>query len=110
MKCFNHHDRDAFGEDYFTGKGLCLECMEEYKGIIIEKNNEFSKKAAERHLKMVSGNFSASRIFYYVFLIMGIISTLVGVLSFNTLKPDFGLFLSGLFFLILSFGYRKFIK
>ena len=110
MKCYNHHDRDAFGEDYFTGKGLCLECMEEYKGIIIEKNNEFSKKAVERHLKMIIGNSSAPKIFYYVFLIMGIISTLAGVLSFTTPKSDFGLLVSGLFFLILSFGYKKYIK
>lgn len=47
MKCYNHHDRDAFGINIVTGKALCLECMEEYKGMIIEKNSEFSKNAVE---------------------------------------------------------------
>ena len=37
MKCFNHHDKDAFGIDMITGKALCLECLETYKGRIIEK-------------------------------------------------------------------------
>lgn len=41
MKCFNHHDRDAFGIDIITGKGLCLECLEENKGFIIEKIAKF---------------------------------------------------------------------
>lgn len=27
MKCYNHHDRDAFGICTVCGKGLCLECM-----------------------------------------------------------------------------------
>ena len=27
MKCYNHHDRDAFGICSVCGKGLCLECM-----------------------------------------------------------------------------------
>lgn len=28
MKCYNHHDRDAFGICRVCGKGLCLECMD----------------------------------------------------------------------------------
>lgn len=27
MKCYNHHERDAFGICSVCGKGLCLECM-----------------------------------------------------------------------------------
>lgn len=27
MKCYYHHDRDAFGVCKVCGKGLCLECM-----------------------------------------------------------------------------------
>ncbi len=30
MKCFNHHDRDAFGICKTCGKALCLECMALY--------------------------------------------------------------------------------
>ena len=30
MKCYNHHERDAFGIDMITGKVLCLECLETY--------------------------------------------------------------------------------
>ena len=28
MKCYNHHDRDAFAVCSTCGKGLCLECAE----------------------------------------------------------------------------------
>ena len=31
MKCYNHHDRDAFAVCKACGKALCLECAEEYK-------------------------------------------------------------------------------
>ena len=29
MKCYNHHDRDAFGICKSCGKGLCLDCLKE---------------------------------------------------------------------------------
>lgn len=29
MKCYYHHDRDAFGICKNCGKGLCLECMDD---------------------------------------------------------------------------------
>lgn len=35
MKCFNHHDRDAFGICAVCGKGLCLECMQSLGNKII---------------------------------------------------------------------------
>ena len=58
MKCFNHNNRDAFGVDVITGKGLCLECLEEYKNYIIEKDNKFSKcKVNEMVLKPVKSTF-----------------------------------------------------
>lgn len=40
MKCFNHHDRDAFAVCTTCGKGLCLECMKEENGKIVCKNNK----------------------------------------------------------------------
>ena len=75
MKCYNHYDRDAFGINIVTGKALCLECMEEYKGIIVEKNSEFSKNAVEKILtgyKTIEDSKSIMKIGYIIFLIIGI--------------------------------------
>lgn len=44
MKCYNHHDRDAFGICKVCGKGLCLECLKEDKGVIICNNAVCSDK------------------------------------------------------------------
>lgn len=40
MKCYNHHERDAFGICKVCGKGLCLECMKNESGIIACKNDK----------------------------------------------------------------------
>lgn len=40
MKCYNHHDRDAFGICTVCGKGLCLECMGTKQGSVICKNDK----------------------------------------------------------------------
>ncbi len=40
MKCFNHHDRDAFGICSVCGKGLCLECMQSLGNKIICKDKK----------------------------------------------------------------------
>ncbi len=39
MKCYNHHDRDAFGVCTVCGKGLCLECMKQDSKDVRCKNN-----------------------------------------------------------------------
>ncbi len=39
MKCYNHHDRDAFAVCKACGKALCLECAEEYKNEFICKDS-----------------------------------------------------------------------
>ena len=42
MKCYNHHDRDAFAVCKSCGKALCLECAEEYKNTLTyEKNDDY---------------------------------------------------------------------
>lgn len=54
MKCYNHHDRDAFGICVHCGKGLCLECMkEDDNGLIFCKNNEICSKIY-KHCKLCS--------------------------------------------------------
>lgn len=40
MKCFNHHDRDAFAVCKACGKALCLECAEEYKNSYVCKDSK----------------------------------------------------------------------
>lgn len=47
MKCFNHHDRDAFAVCKSCGKALCLECLEEYKGNYICKNSKRCRHIAD---------------------------------------------------------------
>lgn len=39
MKCYNHHDRDAFGICKICGKGLCLECMDKNDEAVVCANN-----------------------------------------------------------------------
>ena len=39
MKCYNHHDRDAFVVCKACGKALCLECAEQYKNEFICKDS-----------------------------------------------------------------------
>lgn len=39
MKCYNHHDRDAFAVCKACGKALCLECAEQYKNEFICKDS-----------------------------------------------------------------------
>ena len=76
MKCFYHNDRDAFGVDAVTGKGLCLECLEEYNGFIIDKNSRISKQGA-RHWTDVYTKFNklnrvAGILFGILFAVMGL--------------------------------------
>ena len=47
MKCYNHHDRDAFAVCKACGKALCLECAEEYKGFYICKDSKDCRHVAD---------------------------------------------------------------
>ncbi len=48
MKCYNHHDRDAFGICKACGKALCLECMKEENGVIVCNNSLNCLKILDR--------------------------------------------------------------
>ena len=103
MKCYNHHDRDAFGTAFLSGKGLCLECMEEYQGIIIEKNDEIAKKVADKMLGSYSLIGSYKKDSFLKTLIIGIIFILFGILLYFD-KHELNLLLFiGIFFIIFSF-------
>ena len=41
MKCYNHHDRDAFGICQSCGKALCLECMNTEVETVVCKNSVY---------------------------------------------------------------------
>ena len=47
MKCYNHHDRDAFAVCKSCGKALCLECAEDYKGFYICRGSDKCKHIAD---------------------------------------------------------------
>lgn len=47
MKCYNHHDRDAFAVCKACGKALCLECAEEHKGFYVCKDSPACKHIAD---------------------------------------------------------------
>ena len=47
MKCYNHHDRDAFAVCKACGKALCLECAEKYRGFYVCKDSPACKHIAD---------------------------------------------------------------
>ena len=57
MKCYNHHDKDAFGICRICGKGLCLECMSHDKEYgIYCKNDSLCRKKSELNDKTLAYN------------------------------------------------------
>ena len=101
MKCFNHNDRDAFGVDVITGKGLCLECLEEYRNYIIEKNNKFSRsKVNEMLLKPVKSTFKKGGI---ALLLGGITLILFNLFSFIFEQAmNISFFITGAVFILVG--------
>ena len=54
MKCYNHHDRDAFAVCKSCGKALCLECAEEYKNTFVCKGSKACKHVADVEFETTS--------------------------------------------------------
>lgn len=93
MKCYNHHDRDAFGVCQICGKGLCLECMDKDKDMVV---------CANEHKKSALYNFILNFLFIVVAIIcfvsayndnfdwfriiLGILSLSIGVDGFRKAK------------------------
>jgi len=105
MKCYNHHDRDAMGIDLMTGKGLCLECLEEYKGVIIEKNNLFSRRRADDTTKAynrIDDSEKQMKIMRMLFISVAIFAFIFFVLSLPTGRIDFISAIMGIVFLIIG--------
>ena len=67
MKCYNHHDRDAFGIGKSCGKGLCLECIKEENSVVVCKNSE---KCAEILNKCKSGSMLGLALLIAIILLL----------------------------------------
>jgi|GEM_PF-1614672 len=109
MKCYNHNDRDAFGISLVTGKGLCGECLEEYKSCIIEKDSDFSKKKIDQ-LMIGYSTINASKFIGKLFIVIGVIFTLISIIPLFGSENQFsGLFVGifGIFCLLMGFAYNK---
>ncbi len=55
MKCYNHHDRDAFGVCKTCGKGLCLECLKEENGVILCKKGNCASSLSKCRMWSILG-------------------------------------------------------
>jgi len=69
MKCYNHHDRDAFGICKSCGKGLCLECMKKEDGAVFCKN--------DKHCSSHSGRFKVFTALELIILFIILILTIL---------------------------------
>lgn len=84
MKCYNHHDRDAFAVCKACGKALCLECAEEYKNEFVCKDSEECKHVADvDYIHYFKENSeSAFKSYKYVLLLLG--ACLFGYMAVKT--------------------------
>lgn len=78
MKCFNHHDRDAFGICKSCGKALCLECMAIENGKVLCKDNPACRRNK-------SNEVSSWNIGYYA----GVLFAVVGAIGLVSSAFDF---------------------
>ena len=73
MKCYNHHDRDAFAVCKACGKALCLECAEEYKNSFVCKDSADCRHAAEvdyRHY-FIENSKGAFKFYRFMLVLLG---------------------------------------
>ncbi|MBP3924123.1 hypothetical protein J6E39_02645 [bacterium] len=87
MKCFNHHDRDAFGICKSCGKALCLECMTIENGKVLCKDSEACHKGCGCHKhNHNNGQLAKSlNIGYYA----GVLFAVVGAIGLVSSAFDF---------------------
>ncbi len=108
MKCYNHNDRDAIGINIVTGKALCKECLEEYKGMTIEKDNEFSKNAVEKIITsygIIGNTISFSKPCIVLGFIVIILALIMFFIEQNIIFV--GMIFLGVFSVVLGFLYKK---
>jgi len=70
MKCYNHHDRDAFAVCTSCGKGLCLECIDQYHEQIVCKDS----KTCKNRSKLLGSAYNVIRLNKYIGILMLLIA------------------------------------
>ena len=109
MKCYNHHDRDAFGICKSCGKGLCLDCLKETEMGLVCKDSSHCEELLSivnySYNVMKKQAFSKKRkwlIFFagLAFLISGIFS--VQIKDAIMLSMGCGMIFLGILFMLSS--------
>lgn len=90
MKCYNHHDRDAFAVCKACGKALCLECAEEYKNTYICRGSKECQHVADvDYIHYFKENSECAFKFYkYMLILLGAF-----LLGYMAVKSFFGFLL-----------------
>lgn len=76
MKCFNHHDRDAFAVCQYCGKGLCLECIDKRNDSLLCKDSKtcaIKSDLLNQAYNQLSNNKGINLAMGSLFIILGII-------------------------------------
>ena len=100
MKCYNHHDRDAFGVCRSCGKALCLECMSKDSGNVVcandltclnkDRQTENMYKNAEKIYS--KENVKRSKWMAITFIIVAIVFSIPAIMSFDIFSAVMALF------------------
>ena len=98
MKCYNHHDRDAFGICKACGKALCLECIDIVNGKVTCKDSE---KCHNR----VNCFSNSKGLGYYAGVLFAVIGT-IGLLS-SVFDFEFGRALFAVITLLIGLSLIK---
>jgi len=105
MKCYNHHDRDAFAMCLTCGKGLCLDCLEEYDGTMVCKNGGFCKLKVD-YLNKAYKQLSTSNYLGILFIFLSIVPLLAGFVDLFNGKGVVGGFYLLFAFLTMFIGIK----
>lgn len=107
MKCFYHHDRDAFGVCQSCGKALCLDCMQFIKDKVSCKNEicAYNAKILDAAYANIRNTYSKTN--KHLIIATGWIITFIGlvpVLTGNFNGKLFGLIFMGIGIWVLTYG------
>lgn len=118
MKCYNHHDRDAFGTCQACGKALCLECIDASGNIVKCKNNPACKdrsKLINISYSNIGSTYSKSHkvmsvILGFLFFAPGLAGTIVSLLMRDVFTLVISLIFMALGFAILNSARKLQVK
>lgn len=107
MKCYYHHDRDAFGICRSCGKALCLECMShDFAHVVcggskdcIDREIQNEKFYQNANVVYSAKSIAKTKLCGFVMLVLGLFLTILSIFSD---KFDFGLLLLGVLFMCIG--------